>query len=81
MLSGWVKIASKIWPKQSLSTAVQKAVLEQVTYAPAAISLFFFAMACFDNNFDFGIAQNELKRKFWDSYKVCDNYIFVCEAI
>ncbi len=70
MLSGWVKIASKIWPKRSLSIAVQKAVLEQITYAPIAISTFFFTMGFFDNNFDIAMAQTELKQKFWHAYKV-----------
>lgn len=73
MVFGWVKLLNTIWPKQSLSIALRKAVVEQVTYAPVAISLFLFTMALFDNDFNFEIAQIELKRKFWDGYKVmCD---------
>lgn len=72
-----MKIANKIWPKQSLASAVQKALIEQVTFAPIAISLFFFTMASVDNNFDFGIARKELDRKFWDAYKVCASIMLV----
>lgn len=71
ILFGWIKIVTKIWPKQGLLTAVQKAVFEQVSFGPASISLFFFTMGCFDNNFDFNIARDQVKKKFWDAYKVC----------
>lgn len=71
ILYGWVKLVTKIWPKRSLSTAVQKAIIEQVSFGPTAISLFFFSMALCENNFDFYLARDELKRKFWDAYKVC----------
>lgn len=71
ILFGWVKVVTKIWPKRNLQTSLQKALLEQVIFSPIAVSLFFFTMACFDHDFDFDIARNVLRRKFWDAYKVC----------
>lgn len=70
-LYGWIRIANRIWPKQNFRAAIQKALLEQVTYGPAAMSLFFFVMAYTDNNYDADIARKELQRKFWDAFKVC----------
>lgn len=72
MFYGWIRILNRIWPKRSLSTAVRQAIVEQFTYTPTSISAFFFTMALCDNNFDIEAARNELKRKFWDSYKVSD---------
>lgn len=66
----WIRIASKIWPKQTLLTGIQKALLEQVSYGPAAMSLFFFVMAYAENNYDATIAVKEVQRKFWDTVKV-----------
>lgn len=58
-------------------TGLQKALVEQVTYAPAAISLFFFIMAYTENDYDLEIAKTEVRRKFWDAYKVViHRYIF-----
>lgn len=76
----WVRISSKIWKKQSLATGIQKALVEQVTYGPVAVSAFFFLMAYADNNYNVDIAKQELQRKFWDSFKVCIS-MYVSELI
>lgn len=70
LIFGWVKLMNKVWPQRGFSTALKKAAVEQIVFAPTSISLFFFTQAFFDNNFDVVIAQNEMKRKFWEAYRV-----------
>lgn len=65
----WIRISSKIWPKTSLKTAIYKALLEQASYTPLAVTSFYFGMSILENK-TVDEAVNEVKTKFWPTYQV-----------
>ncbi|KAJ3643015.1 hypothetical protein Zmor_025756 [Zophobas morio] len=68
-LYAWIRISTMIWPKTNLKTAVIKAVIEQMTYGPAALGCFFFGMSLLEGKGIEG-AKKEVEMKFLPSYKV-----------
>ncbi|KAB0794751.1 hypothetical protein PPYR_11590 [Photinus pyralis] len=68
-LYGWVRISTILWPTITVKTAITKAVVEQLTYGPAALVSFYFGMSMLNNKtIDEGI--QEIRMKFWPTYKV-----------
>ncbi|XP_039760871.1 mpv17-like protein 2 [Pararge aegeria] len=65
----WMKLSSKFFIKKNLTTAVTRALIEQVTYSPAAISYFFFGMSLLERK-PVETCVNEVREKFWPTYKV-----------
>lgn len=65
----WIRLSTFIWPKTSLRTAVAKAIVEQMSYGPAALCMFFFGMTLLEGR-GFHQATHEVSEKFWPSYKV-----------
>lgn len=68
-LYAWVRLSSRIWPKMDFKTAVTKAVVEQMTYGPAALAAFFFGMSLLDGK-TIEEAKETVKVKFLPAYKV-----------
>ncbi|GJQ75666.1 hypothetical protein Trydic_g17741 [Trypoxylus dichotomus] len=68
-LYGWVRISTHLWPHTTLRTALTKAVVEQFTYGPMAMCCFFFTMNYLKTN-SVQEATDEVKQKFWPTYKV-----------
>ncbi|CAL1676740.1 unnamed protein product [Lasius platythorax] len=65
----WLKCASYLWPKANLKSAITKALVEQVTYSPAAMCSFFFGMSFLELK-PVSECIEEVKIKFWPTYKV-----------
>lgn len=68
-LYGWLKIAHYFWPKTTFRSAITKALVEQVSYGPAAMCCFFFGM----NLLEFKPVSEgieEVKRKFWPTWRM-----------
>ncbi|KAL0272000.1 UNVERIFIED_CONTAM: hypothetical protein PYX00_005142 [Menopon gallinae] len=65
----WVKASSRLWPNPNFKTAVKKALIEQVSYGPAAMVCFFFGMTLLEGG-SIEDAKNEVKAKFLSTYKV-----------
>ncbi|XP_011297303.1 mpv17-like protein [Fopius arisanus] len=68
-LYGWLTIATRIWPKNTFKSAITKALVEQVTYGPAAMCSFFFGM----NLLEFKPVSEcveEVKRKFIPTWRM-----------
>ncbi|KYN41985.1 Aminopeptidase N [Trachymyrmex septentrionalis] len=65
----WLKCASRFWPKADLKSAITKALIEQVTYGPAAMCSFFFGMSLLELK-PVSECIDEVKIKFWPTYKV-----------
>ncbi|XP_043273280.1 mpv17-like protein [Venturia canescens] len=68
-LYAWLKCASYLWPKSNLRSAITKALVEQVTYGPAAMCCFFFGI----NLLEFKPVSEcveEVRQKFWPTYKI-----------
>lgn len=65
----WLRMVNKIWPNKTLSSAVKKALFEQISMGPFATTSFFFIMAYIDTK-SYDQAREELRNKFWDAYKV-----------
>ncbi|XP_012264038.2 mpv17-like protein [Athalia rosae] len=64
----WIKFASYVWPKSDLKSGIIKALVEQVTYGPAAMCCFFFGI----NLLEFKPVDEcikEVKEKFLPTYK------------
>lgn len=51
-----------------IKNAIQKSLVEQVTYGPAAMSCFFFAMEYMETK-SLEKAKHEVQVKFWPTYK------------
>jgi protein Mpv17 len=67
-LYGWIKLTTHMWPQMSLKTGMQKAVLEQFTYGPAAGVSFFTLMTLMEGR-GFDDVKSELTEKFPKTYK------------
>ncbi|XP_011494624.1 PREDICTED: mpv17-like protein [Ceratosolen solmsi marchali] len=65
----WLKCASYFWPKPDLKSAITKALVEQVTYGPSAMCCFFFGINLLELK-PISECINEVKVKFWPTYKV-----------
>ncbi|KYQ58341.1 Mpv17-like protein [Trachymyrmex zeteki] len=65
----WLKYASHFWPKANLKSAITKALIEQVTYGPAAMCSFFFGMSLLELK-PVSECIDEVKIKFWPTYKI-----------
>lgn len=79
----WVRIAGRLFPHKTVVSAIKKAALEQITYNPLSTSSFFFIMT-YAETFNFDKARDELRNKFWDTYKVWYSnifYKFLCVVI
>ncbi|XP_034188644.1 mpv17-like protein isoform X2 [Osmia lignaria lignaria] len=65
----WLRCSSYFWPKSDLKSAITKALVEQVTYGPAAMCCFFFGINLLEMK---PVAEciEEVKHKFWPTYKV-----------
>ncbi|KAK5644312.1 hypothetical protein RI129_005612 [Pyrocoelia pectoralis] len=68
-LYGWIRISTILWPNITVKTAITKAVVEQVTYGPAALVCFYFGMSVL-NNKTFDEAIHEIQLKFWPTFRV-----------
>ncbi|XP_045780262.1 mpv17-like protein [Maniola jurtina] len=66
---GWMKYSSKFFRGKSLTTAVTRALVEQVSYSPVALAYFFFGMSLLEMK-PLNTCVNEVKEKFWPTYKV-----------
>ncbi|KAJ8985048.1 hypothetical protein NQ317_016959 [Molorchus minor] len=68
-LYGWIRISTLIWPTTNLRTSIQKAIVEQMTYGPAALVCFYFGMSLMEGK-TVEQAKKEVEEKFWPSYRV-----------
>lgn len=65
----WLRCATYFWPKTNLRSAITKALVEQVTYSPAAMCCFFFGMNLLEMK-PISECAEEVKQKFWPTYKI-----------
>ncbi|XP_076755468.1 mpv17-like protein [Xylocopa sonorina] len=65
----WLRCSSYFWPKSDLKSAITKALVEQVTYSPAAMCCFFFGINLLELK-PVSECIDEVKQKFWPTYKV-----------
>lgn len=65
----WLRSASYFWPKPDLKSAITKALVEQVTYTPAAMCSFFFGINLLELK-PVSECIEEVKIKFWPTYKI-----------
>lgn len=68
-LYAWIRISSKLWPGTSFKTSITKAVVEQLTYGPAALLCFFFGMSLLEGK-SIQEAKHEVAQKFLPTWKV-----------
>ncbi|KAF5308724.1 hypothetical protein FQR65_LT06085 [Abscondita terminalis] len=67
-LYGWIRLSTILWPEITVKTALKKAIVEQLTYGPAALSCFYFSMGLL-NNKSVNEAVDEVKAKFLPTFK------------
>ncbi|XP_034837138.1 mpv17-like protein 2 [Maniola hyperantus] len=65
----WMKYSGKFFRGKNLTTAVMRALVEQVSYSPVAMAYFFFGMSLLEMK-PLHTCVNEVKEKFWPTYKV-----------
>ncbi|XP_050442194.1 mpv17-like protein [Adelges cooleyi] len=68
-LYGWMRFAGFIWPSQTITGNITKAVVEQFTYGPFATASFFFFMTLLDGG-SVEDAKLEVQKKFFPTWKV-----------
>uniref|UniRef100_T1IQ56 Mpv17-like protein n=1 Tax=Strigamia maritima TaxID=126957 RepID=T1IQ56_STRMM len=64
----WIKTSSKLFPAPNLQNALKKAIVEQFTYCPFAITTFYTGMNLLQGR-SMDHATNELREKFWPTYQ------------
>ncbi|CAK1594563.1 unnamed protein product [Parnassius mnemosyne] len=65
----WMKYTSRFFKGKTLGSAVTRAVIEQISYSPVAMAYFFFGMSALEMK-PFNACVEEVKEKFWDTYKI-----------
>nr|CAH7750328.1 unnamed protein product [Callosobruchus chinensis] len=68
-LYGWIRISTLMWPTTNLKTSITKAIVEQLTYGPAALICFFFGMSLLEGK-SIAEAKKEVEAKFLPTWKV-----------
>ncbi|XP_033213152.1 mpv17-like protein [Belonocnema kinseyi] len=68
-LYGWLKVASRIWPRSDFKSAITKALVEQVTYGPSAMCCFFFGISLLEFK-PISECVEQVQQKFWPTYKI-----------
>lgn len=68
-LYAWLRCASHFWPKSDIRSAITKALVEQVTYGPAAMCCFFFGINLLEFK-PISECAEEVRQKFWPTYKI-----------
>uniref|UniRef100_W8C6Y9 Mpv17-like protein n=1 Tax=Ceratitis capitata TaxID=7213 RepID=W8C6Y9_CERCA len=68
-LHGWVRLTSAMWPQMNLRVGVMKALVEQISYGPFAVTSFFFFMTLLEGR-SFEEAVQEVKKKFPKAFEV-----------
>jgi protein Mpv17 len=67
-LYGWIKLSTGMWPLMNLKSGVQKAVVEQFSYGPAAGVCFFTLMTLMEGR-DWSEVRKEVSEKFPKTYR------------
>ncbi|XP_026323123.1 mpv17-like protein [Hyposmocoma kahamanoa] len=65
----WMRLNDRLFPKKDLVTALKRSALEACTYAPLAMSYFFFGMCMLEGK-PYEACVIELKEKLWPTYKL-----------
>ncbi|XP_053673878.1 mpv17-like protein [Anopheles nili] len=65
----WIRVASIMWPRQDLKSAIAKALTEQISYTPMAMTAFYFSMSLLEAK-TVEESWNEVKVKLLPTYKV-----------
>lgn len=65
----FMRLTSHMWPVISLRTGIYKAVVDQLTYGPFAVTSFYLLMTLMESK-TFEEACAEVKNKFVPTYKV-----------
>ncbi|CAG9760088.1 unnamed protein product [Ceutorhynchus assimilis] len=68
-LYAWIRVSSKLWPVTSLKTSITKALVEQLTYGPAALICFFYGMSLLEGK-SIEEAKKQTETKFYPTWKV-----------
>ncbi|KAG5881574.1 hypothetical protein JTB14_035018 [Gonioctena quinquepunctata] len=79
-LYAWIRISSIIWPSTNLRTSITKAIVEQLTYGPAALVCFFFGMPLLEGR-SVQEAKNEVQAKLLPTWKVGACVWPICQTI
>ncbi|KAI5637990.1 mpv17 / PMP22 family domain-containing protein [Phthorimaea operculella] len=68
-LYSWLTIANVMWPGTSIRAGIIKTFVETITYTPFAMCSFYFFMSLLEMKPVYEAGQ-EVKAKFWPTYKV-----------
>lgn len=79
-LYAWIRLSTKLWPVTSFRTSVMKALVEQLTYGPAALICFFFGMSLLEGK-SIEDAKKVVESKFLPTWKVCACFWPVLQTI
>nr|XP_021186598.2 mpv17-like protein [Helicoverpa armigera] len=66
---GWMKYSSRFIKRNSLLSAVTRAAIEQLTYAPLAMAYFFFGMSLLEMK-PIDACMQEVREKLWPTWKI-----------
>lgn len=69
VVTTWMKFTNRYFIKKSIWTAISRAIIEQLTYTPLAMSYFFFGMCALEMK-PLQTCSNEVREKLWPTYKV-----------
>uniref|UniRef100_A0A182SJP9 Mpv17-like protein n=1 Tax=Anopheles maculatus TaxID=74869 RepID=A0A182SJP9_9DIPT len=74
----WIRVASIMWPQQNLKSAIAKALTEQISYTPMAMTAFYFSMSLLEAK-SIEESLNEVRVKLFPTYKVgCPTFVALC---
>uniref|UniRef100_A0A336K559 CSON011317 protein n=1 Tax=Culicoides sonorensis TaxID=179676 RepID=A0A336K559_CULSO len=68
-LYAWVRLSTIMFPQPGVKSAIAKALIEQISYTPFAMTCFYFGMSLMEGK-NINEAAGEVKSKFLPTYKV-----------
>lgn len=68
-LYAWVRISTTMFPQAGIKSAIAKALIEQISYTPFAMTCFYFGMSLMEGK-SVKDAVGEVTSKFAPTYKV-----------
>lgn len=68
-LYAWIRLSSMMFPQSGIKPAISKALVEQISYTPFAMTCFYFGMSLMEGKSTQESAK-EVSTKFLPTYKV-----------
>lgn len=79
-LYAWIRLSSMMFPSSGIKPAISKALVEQISYTPFAMTCFYFGMSLMEGK-STKESATEVSSKFLPTYKVFEIFLVQLNTI